>query len=66
MSRLFRSADSGRIASLAEAMRVTAGDLKELGVIDRIVPEGVRLADGTVQTIYNRYGIEHRAPERKD
>ncbi len=28
-----------RAAEAAEAMRVTAGDLKQLGVIDRIVPE---------------------------
>jgi polar amino acid transport system substrate-binding protein len=32
--------------------------------IDRAVAQ--LLADSTVQTIYNRYGIEHRAPERKD
>ena len=32
--------------------------------IDRAVAQ--LLADRTVQTIYNRYGIEHRAPERKD
>ena len=30
---------SEKAADAAEAMRVTAGDLKELGVIDRIVPE---------------------------
>jgi acetyl-CoA carboxylase carboxyl transferase subunit alpha len=30
-----------RAADAAEAMRVTAGDLKQLGVIDRIVPEPV-------------------------
>jgi len=32
--------------------------------IDRAVAQ--LLADSTIQTIYNRYGIEHRAPERKD
>jgi acetyl-CoA carboxylase carboxyl transferase subunit alpha len=36
-SILWRTAD--RAADAAEAMRVTAGDLKQLGVIDRIVPE---------------------------
>jgi acetyl-CoA carboxylase carboxyl transferase subunit alpha len=38
-SILWRTAD--RAADAAEAMRVTAGDLKQLGVIDRIVPEPV-------------------------
>ena len=38
-SILWRTAD--RAAEAAEAMRVTAGDLKQLGVIDRIVPEPV-------------------------
>lgn len=36
-SILWRTAD--KAADAAEAMRVTAGDLKGLGVIDRIVPE---------------------------
>jgi acetyl-CoA carboxylase carboxyl transferase subunit alpha len=36
-SILWRSGD--RAADAAEAMRVTAADLKQLGVIDRIVPE---------------------------
>jgi acetyl-CoA carboxylase carboxyl transferase subunit alpha len=36
-SILWRTA--GRAADAAEAMRVTAGDLRQLGVIDRIVPE---------------------------
>jgi acetyl-CoA carboxylase carboxyl transferase subunit alpha len=36
-SILWRTAD--RAADAAEAMRVTAGDLKQLGVVDRIVPE---------------------------
>src|SRR5437764_7000691 len=36
-SILWRTAD--KAADAAEAMRVTAGDLKQLGVIDRIVPE---------------------------
>ena len=36
-SILWRTAE--KAADAAEAMRVTAGDLKELGVIDRIVPE---------------------------
>ena len=36
-SILWRTAD--KAAEAAEAMRVTAGDLKQLGVIDRIVPE---------------------------
>ena len=38
-SILWRSGD--RAADAAEAMRVTAGDLKQLGVIDRVVPEPV-------------------------
>ena len=38
-SILWRTAD--KAADAAEAMRVTAGDLKQLGVIDRIVPEPV-------------------------
>jgi acetyl-CoA carboxylase carboxyl transferase subunit alpha len=36
-SILWRTAD--KAAEAAEAMRVTAGDLRQLGVIDRIVPE---------------------------
>jgi acetyl-CoA carboxylase carboxyl transferase subunit alpha len=36
-SILWRTAD--KAADAAEAMRVTAGDLRQLGVIDRIVPE---------------------------
>ena len=36
-SILWRTAD--RAADAAEAMRITAGDLQSLGVIDRIVPE---------------------------
>jgi acetyl-CoA carboxylase carboxyl transferase subunit alpha len=36
-SILWRTSD--RAADAAEAMRVTAGDLKQLGVIERIVPE---------------------------
>ena len=38
-SILWRTAD--RAADAAEAMRVTAADLKQLGVIDRVVPEPV-------------------------
>jgi acetyl-CoA carboxylase carboxyl transferase subunit alpha len=38
-SILWRTAE--KAADAAEAMRVTAGDLKQLGVIDRIVPEPV-------------------------
>jgi len=38
-SILWRTAD--KAAEAAEAMRVTAGDLKELGVIERVVPEPV-------------------------
>src|SRR6202008_206909 len=38
-SILWRTAD--KAADAAEAMRVTAGDLKQLGVIDRIVAEPV-------------------------
>jgi acetyl-CoA carboxylase carboxyl transferase subunit alpha len=36
-SILWRTAD--KAADAAEAMRITAGDLERLGVIDRIVPE---------------------------
>ncbi|HEX8256600.1 MAG TPA: acetyl-CoA carboxylase carboxyltransferase subunit alpha [Allosphingosinicella sp.] len=36
-SILWRTAD--KAAEAAEAMRVTAGDLRQLGVIDRVVPE---------------------------
>ena len=46
-SILWRTAD--RAADAAEAMRITAADLKQLGVIERIVPEPV--------------GGAHRAPE---
>jgi acetyl-CoA carboxylase carboxyl transferase subunit alpha len=45
-SILWRTAD--KAADAAEAMRVTAGDLQALGVVDRIVPEPV--------------GGAHRAP----
>jgi acetyl-CoA carboxylase carboxyl transferase subunit alpha len=38
-SILWRTAD--KAADAAEAMRVTAADLKQLGVIERIVPEPV-------------------------
>ena len=38
-SILWRTAD--KAADAAEAMRITAADLKQLGVIDRIVPEPV-------------------------
>jgi acetyl-CoA carboxylase carboxyl transferase subunit alpha len=38
-SILWRTAD--RAADAAEAMRITAGDLKQLGVIERIVPEPI-------------------------
>jgi acetyl-CoA carboxylase carboxyl transferase subunit alpha len=38
-SILWRTAE--KAAEAAEAMRVTAGDLLQLGVIDRIVPEPV-------------------------
>jgi len=38
-SILWRTAE--KAAEAAEAMRVTAGDLKQLGVIDRVVPEPV-------------------------
>ena len=38
-SILWRTAE--KAAEAAEAMRVTAGDLQQLGVIDRIVPEPV-------------------------
>jgi len=46
-SILWRTAD--KAADAAEAMKITAGDLKGLGVVDRIVPEPL--------------GGAHRAPE---
>ena len=47
-SILWRTAD--RAAEAAEAMRITAGDLQALGVIDRIIPEPL--------------GGAHRAPDQ--
>ncbi len=52
-SILWRTAD--RAADAAEAMRITAADLKQLGVIERIVPEPVggahRAPDETVHSL---------------
>ena len=54
-SILWRTAD--KAADAAEAMRVTAGDLKQLGVIDLIVPEPVggahRHPDQAIETLGN-------------
>src|SRR3546814_18839134 len=47
-SILWRTAE--KEADAAEAMRVTAGDLKDLGVIDRIVPEPLGGADSAPTT----------------
>ncbi|GEO37644.1 ABC transporter substrate-binding protein [Skermanella aerolata] len=46
---------------IAVGMRRSDSQLR--GEIDRAVER--LLADGTVRTIYARYGIEHRAPQRK-
>ncbi|MDP8912117.1 MAG: acetyl-CoA carboxylase carboxyltransferase subunit alpha [Pseudomonadota bacterium] len=52
-SILWRTAD--RAADAAEAMRITAADLKQLGVIERIVPEPVggahRAPDETIRSL---------------
>jgi acetyl-CoA carboxylase carboxyl transferase subunit alpha len=62
-SILWRTAD--RAADAAEAMRVTAADLKQLGVIDRIVPEPLggahRSPDEAVQSLGVALGEELRA-----
>jgi acetyl-CoA carboxylase carboxyl transferase subunit alpha len=59
-SILWRTAD--RAADAAEAMRVTAGDLKQLGVIDRIVPEPVggahRTPSEAIRTLGNAISEE--------
>jgi acetyl-CoA carboxylase carboxyl transferase subunit alpha len=76
-SILWRTAD--RAADAAEAMRVTAADLKQLGVIERIVPEplggahrspdeairalGEALAD-ELETLSAKTGAELRAERR--
>lgn len=59
-SILWRSAD--KAADAAEAMRITAGDLKKLGVIDRIVPEPLggahRDPSGAIATLGQAIGEE--------
>jgi acetyl-CoA carboxylase carboxyl transferase subunit alpha len=61
-SILWRTAD--RAADAAEAMRVTAADLKQLGVIDRIVPEPLggahRSPDEAVKSLGDALGEELR------
>jgi acetyl-CoA carboxylase carboxyl transferase subunit alpha len=54
-SILWRTAD--RAADAAEAMRVTAADLKQLGVIDRIVPEPVGGAHRTPGEAVRTLGV---------
>jgi acetyl-CoA carboxylase carboxyl transferase subunit alpha len=62
-SILWRTAD--RAADAAEAMRVTAGDLKQLGVVDRIVPEPLggahRRPDEAIGALGEALGEELRA-----
>ncbi len=62
-SILWRTAD--RAADAAEAMRVTAGDLKQLGVVDRIVPEPLggahRRPDEAIGALGEAIGEELRA-----
>jgi acetyl-CoA carboxylase carboxyl transferase subunit alpha len=59
-SILWRTAE--KAADAAEAMRVTAGDLKQLGVVDRIVPEPVggahRRPDEAVRALGDAIGQE--------
>jgi acetyl-CoA carboxylase carboxyl transferase subunit alpha len=62
-SILWRTAE--KAADAAEAMRVTAGDLKQLGVVDRIVPEPVggahRSPDEAVNLLGEAIGQELQA-----
>jgi acetyl-CoA carboxylase carboxyl transferase subunit alpha len=66
-SILWRTAD--RAADAAEAMRVTAGDLKQLGVIDRIVPEPVggahRTPSEAIRTLGNAISEELQSFAKK-
>jgi acetyl-CoA carboxylase carboxyl transferase subunit alpha len=66
-SILWRTAE--KAAEAAEAMRVTAGDLKALGVIDRIVPEPVggahRSPDEAVKMLGEAVSQELQSSRRK-
>ena len=69
-SILWRTAD--KAADAAEAMKITAGDLERLGVIDRIVPEPVGGAQrdpaAAIATLGEAIGEELaalRRPERR-
>ena len=66
-SILWRTAD--RAADAAEAMRITAADLKQLGVIERIVPEPVggahRAPDDTVRSLGDALSEELQALSTK-
>ena len=53
-SILWRSGDQKEVA--AEALKLTAGDLKELGVIDEIVPEPLGGAHRAKPEIIDRLG----------
>jgi acetyl-CoA carboxylase carboxyl transferase subunit alpha len=59
-SILWRTAE--KAAEAAEAMRVTANDLKQLGVVDRIVPEPVggahRDAEAAIASLGEAIGEE--------
>ena len=66
-SILWRTAD--RAADAAEAMRITAADLKQLGVIERIVPEPVggahRAPDETIHSLGDALSEELQALSTK-
>jgi acetyl-CoA carboxylase carboxyl transferase subunit alpha len=66
-SILWRTAD--RAADAAEAMRVTAADLKQLGVIDRIVAEPLggahRRPDEAIKSLGDALGEELRSLSEK-
>jgi acetyl-CoA carboxylase carboxyl transferase subunit alpha len=66
-SILWRTAD--RAADAAEAMRITAADLKQLGVIERIVPEPVggahRAPDDTIRSLGDALSEELQALSTK-
>ena len=66
-SILWRTAD--RAADAAEAMRITAADLKQLGVIERIVPEPVggahRAPDETIRSLGDALSQELQALAKK-
>ena len=66
-SILWRTAD--KAGEAAEAMRMTAADLKQLGIIERIVPEPVggahRAPDAAIKALGDAIGDELQALSRK-